>query len=208
MDFSFLQLVFHSFLAKKSIQINFKWLNGLSSTRLTCSRVSFLSSLLSSSSSAPSCCCVCTLRLRDMLDWVARARLVVRGNIANFQFSLFSSLDTLSIFSYYFSFHSSSVSCARYVWSRFSLICALRVVSLFYNRARWETEQLKISRIFDVVVCLINPSDRRATSLISFSRTYWFRLWRRRESCSFNWKGQWISSALINDLSLRLIFYL
>lgn len=82
------------------------------------------------------------------------------------------------------------------------------VLFLFYNRARWETEQLKISRIFDVVVCLINPSDRRATSLISFSRTYWFRLWRRRESCSFNWKGQWISSALINDLSLRLIFYL
>lgn len=50
-------------------------------------------------------------------------------------------------------------------------------------------------------MCLINPSDRRATSLISFSRTYWFRQWRRRESCSFNWKGQWISLALINDLS-------
>lgn len=87
--FQFSSTCFSFFLSEKNIQINFKWLNGSSSTRLTCSRVSFLSSLLSSSSSAPSCCCVCTLRLRDMLDWVARARLVVRGNIANFQFSLF-----------------------------------------------------------------------------------------------------------------------
>lgn len=45
------------------------------------------------------CCCVCTLRLRDMLDWAARARLVVRGNIANLQFSLFFvALHTIYLF--------------------------------------------------------------------------------------------------------------
>lgn len=102
---------------------------------------------------------------------------------------------------FHFHFLHHLVSCSI-VWSRFSQIC----VFLFYHPV-WASEQwqqhknIVESWILYVVVCLINPSDWRATSLISSSRAYWFRI--------FNWKGQWISSALINDLfNLSLCFHL